>query len=669
MSYPLLALNIVVWLLVLAYSLRLIPRRERLWKPWLIPFALVAAAGLSFFSYQLAQKEQARKRFEQHYVTGLGLKQQGNFAEAEQEFERARALRPGSPEVEQQLKELKERKTADRRESTKDTRIAAAPEGSPAGPPARTPPDDRNTPGRKPKPLRHKNSPFEIVHYGMDLHLYPAEHQLKARADIRVRSRGETVPVLDFSLNPEFKPVLVQVDGAPAKWEHRKDLLAVTAPRPLAPGREVVVTVRYGRKGPAILGDTLDLLSARACYLRSETRWYPATGELDFRAPVRMKVTVPAGYTAVSLGELKSKTREGARVAYHWESDRPASMVSVAAAKYVRQALPAPLPAAARSPGRGPLEISCYTFPEHKDRAPSFMKEAASIIRFYESKFGPYPYEKLAIAEIPLFPGGYGTTSFIMLIDASFAARKLDREFVAHEIAHQWWGNSVFPQGYGAAWLSEAFANYSAFLYDAAAAGNPRVLQKRVRKATSEFFRKTAAQGDQAIAENDPYQPVGARDAILYEKGAVILHMLRRQVGDAAFFRMLRATADRHRFGKASIDDFKAIAQKESGQDLGWFFDQWLGRPGGIRLEYSFTSEPEGLGTYRTLLTIRQPEPAYRARMKVLLDTGDRPEAHWIEISGREQQISLITRGKTSSVLFDPAGDFLMRPPRWVVEP
>lgn len=667
MSYPLLALNIVVWLVVLAYSLRLVPARGRAWKPWLIPVLILAAAGLSFFSYGTAKRQQARKQFEDHYVSGLGLKQQGNFAEAEQEFERAHALRPGNPDVEQQLRELKDRKTAERREATKETQVTAPPDTQAATPPANTPRDEKNAPGEKPKPLRHKNSPFEIVHYGMDLDLYPARHELKAKAEIRVRSRGEAVPVLEFSLNPQFKPVLVQVDGAPAQWDHRKDLLAVTAPRALTPGKEAVVTVRYGRSGPPVLGDTLDLLSERACYLRSETRWYPATGELDFRSPVRIQVTVPAGYSAVSVGQLRSRTKTGDRVTYLWESDRPASMVSVAAAKYVRQALAAPLPAAAQSPGRGPLEVSCYTFPEHRDRAPFFMREAASIVRFYEQRFGPYPYEKLAVVEIPLFPGGYGTTSFIMLIDQSFAARKLDREFVAHEIAHQWWGNSVFPQGYGAAWLSEAFANYSAFLYDAAAAGNPRVLEKRVQKATAEFFRKTAAEGDQPIAENDVYQPVGARDAILYEKGAVVLHMLRRQVGDAAFFKILRGFADQYRFGKASIDDFKAMAQKQSGQDLGWFFDQWLGRTGGIRLEYSFKSEPEGLGQYRTTLTLRQPEPAYRARMKVVLDTGDRPEAHWIEINGRDQQISLVSRGKTSSILFDPAGDFLMKPPRWVV--
>ena len=97
-----------------------------------------------------------------------------------------------------------------------------------------------------------------------------------------------------------------------------------------------------------------------------------------------------------------------------------------------------------------------------------------------------------------------------MLIDKSFAEKKVDREFLAHEIAHQWFGNSVFPQGLGAAWLTEAFANYSAWTYAASIAGNPRVLRKRVAQAVDSYFTATAARGDQALYETDPYQPVGA---------------------------------------------------------------------------------------------------------------------------------------------------------------
>ena len=90
---------------------------------------------------------------------------------------------------------------------------------------------------------------------------------------------------------------------------------------------------------------------------------------------------------------------------------------------------------------------------------------------FYERLFGPYPYERLTVAEIPLFPGGYGSTSLVMLTSASWDAKHMPHRFLAHEIAHQWWGNSVFPKGPGAGWLAEGFAEYSSYLWSEHAHG------------------------------------------------------------------------------------------------------------------------------------------------------------------------------------------------------
>jgi aminopeptidase N len=291
-------------------------------------------------------------------------------------------------------------------------------------------------------------------------------------------------------------------------------------------------------------------------------------------------------------------------------------------------------------------------------------------VRFYQSKFGPYPYEKLGVAEIPLFPGGYGTTSFVMLIDKSFDAERIDplrREFLAHEIAHQWWGNSVFPQGMGAAWLSEAFANYSAWWYASETAGNSRVLSKRVARATNDFFEAASQRGEQSIYDSDPYQPVGARDETIYEKGAVVLHMLRLQIGDAAFKRTLRRFADRFRFGKANIEDFRHVVEEESGTPLGWFFDQWLGRKGGMELTYTFDTVPYDKTENRAVLTITQASPPFRAKMGVVLQVENSVQRHEIELTQERQEFRLPVKGKVQSVLLDPDNVYLMKPPKWIV--
>lgn len=682
MLLALLALNIVVWGAALAYLFGW-PRARR-WNLWAALAAVAVAAGTSLASYPYARRAQVRERALKHYYAGIDERQRGNLEEAEKQFQQARVLDPANPDAARQLQEMQEQRPAERREQRKETRIVPAPgaqtsqntTSGPGSPPSPAGGQGQGSekatsrppaPGTKAAPAAHKPSPFEITRYALDVDLDPTAHTLDGVATVRIRSRGQAVPALDFSLNPEFRPSAAEVDGRPVTFKHTNDLLTLTPARPLPAGGEVTVMVRYRRAGDENVQGG-DLISERGTYLRSEARWYPATGELDFRAPVRVKVRVPQGYSAVSVGGLRGMEKDGKATTFHWETDRYASMVSLAAAKYVQQSVQVPAPAGAR-PARPPLKITCYTFPAHRDRAAFFLKEAAAMTRFYEQRFGPYPYEKLGIVEIPQFPGGYGTTSFVMLIDLSFAAKKLDREFVAHEIAHQWWGNSVFPQGLGAAWLTEAFANYSAWMYESAAAGNPRVLSKRVEQATSKYLEASARQGDQAIYETDPYLKVGAAEEIIYEKGAVVLHMLRREIGDRAFMRALRRFADEYRFGKAKILDFQKIAEAESGQQLGWFFDQWLGRTGGMDLAYSFETVPEGLGQSAAVLTVDQGKQPYRARMKVVLGIGDDVLTREIALAEVHQTFRFPIQGKLSSVLFDPDNTYLKSPPRWVVPP
>ncbi|MFN3652308.1 MAG: M1 family aminopeptidase [Armatimonadota bacterium] len=669
MNPALLALNIAVWAAVLVYTLRLAPPLARRWNLWAVLASVAAAAALSFASYRHTARRQVAEAAQRHYIAGIDERQRGNLAEAQRHFERSLALQPGHPQAQRELAEVREQRPVQPREQQRAAEIAVppAPAGSGAGanaPPQPAPQPARGTPGSKPEPVPHKQSPFEIVHYALDTEIVPAEHRLAATATIRVRSRGGTVPVLDFSLGPEFQPQAVTVDGAAARFRKVNDLLAVTPARALEPGREAVVTVRYGRKGErAAIAGGLGLIGEKGVYFLSESRWYPATGELDFRAPVRVRARVPSGYSVVSVGTLKSRRPEGKSVLYHWETDRLASMVSLAAARYERRETLAAAPVA----GGKPVPVTCYTFPEHADRAPAFLKEAASIVRYYERLLGPYPYEKLAVVEIPRFPGGYGTTSFVMLVDHSFRMRRLDREFLAHEIAHQWWGNSVFPQGLGAAWLTEAFSNYCAWMYAASAAGNPRVLTRRLGLAASTFFRESAAEGEQAIRETDPYQPVGAKEAVLYEKGAVVLHTLRHEIGDAAFFRTLRAFADDHRFGRAKIDDFQRVAEQQSGQELDWFFEQWLGRTGGMQLHYRFETVQDASHRHQLLLTVTQEEPAYRAKLDLVLQVGNETSRHTVQLGGPRSELRIPVRGKVLSVLFDPDHDYLMHPPRWQV--
>jgi aminopeptidase N len=712
----------VTWLAFLGYGCRLVSAFRGAWRVHWAALSLLLALGFTAAAYFAGVRHEKEASIQRHYFAGIDNQERGDLAAAEREFERVMTLDPGNPRAKEKLEAIRQPAAADtrelKREASVDPSARTAPDspasggasgqgrGRPvteprtpvdgAGPPtSEAAPTQRDksaagsktargpAPSKSPEPAKskgeeprgqpaprarlapHRPSPFEVTRYALDLDLDPAAHTLNAEATVTVRSRGGALRKLDFSLNPEFKPDQVMFDGKPAGFTHVNDLLTVEPKRSLPGNGEAKVLIRYRREGPAVVKSAGDLISEEGTYLRSEGRWYPATGELDFRAPVRVRARVPRGYSVVSVGSLRETLKDEKGTRFHWQTDRVASMVSLAAARYEQKSVLVPPPAGVER--SAPLKVTCYTFAQHRGRAAAFLKEAAAIVRFYEGQFGPYPYEKLAVVEIPMFPGGYGTTSFVMLMDQAFAAASVDREFLAHEIAHQWWGNSVFPQGLGAAWLTEAFSNYSAWMYASGRAGNPRVLQKRVARATSDYFRQAKAMGDQAIAEADPYVHVGAAQQIIYEKGAVILHTLRRHLGDRLFRETMRRFAADYRFGKARIGDFQQVAEKVSGEKLDWFFAQWLGRTGGMALSYSFETVPETPSRNRVVLHLNQLGPPYQARLKLQMQVDDSVQTQEIDLKDAAHTYSFPIRGKVSSVLLDPDNTFLMPVPRWIV--
>lgn len=645
----------------------------------------VAACCLTAAAWVFHREGATRQAALTRYHAAIDAQRRGDPLEAERLLEEARQLRPGDPAVEEALRaarRAREARPVERREQVRSATVdpgatAPVPHPTETMPPAPgpeqepVPPRTHRPPGTPVRPVPHVPSPFAIVGYTLGVTLRPEAHALSAVATVRVRSRGAAVPELAFSLAPEFRPTAATVGGSRASMRRENDLLALRPARPLRAGEETVVVIRYSRSGgPEVEGGSV--IAAEGTALRTEARWYPATGELDFRAPVSVRVHVPAGYVAVSVGELRGQQPDAEGVTYHWETSRPAAMIALAAARYAvhrgAAATPAPPGAGPRPPGAAMEalpEVTCYLFPRHRERAEGIAREARAVLRYLTRRLGPFPYRRVAVAEIPRFPGGYGSTGLVMLGEEVLAAGPPDRELLAHEIAHQWWGNSVFPQGPGAAWLTEGFASYCAWSYVAEAGDQPALPRRRVSRAVSAFFAAADRQGDQPLAQMDPYLPVGAAEAALYEKGAVVLHMLRRELGDEAFFAVLRRFAAEHAHSTATVADFRRLATRVAGRDLEPFFRQWLDRPGGMALEYSFRTEAGEEGRPTLVLQVRQPPPAYQARVALTLQVGNSVERHTVQLAGERAELRIPVGGRVTSVLFDPDGDLLLRPPRW----
>jgi aminopeptidase N len=247
------------------------------------------------------------------------------------------------------------------------------------------------------------------------------------------------------------------------------------------------------------------------------------------------------------------------------------------------------------------LELAIDANPRQLARARQALPVAADIMSYYTSVVGDSPYPDLTLALIEKeLPGGHSpaylavlnqplpTTSSNWSNDpAAFAS--FPEYFIAHELAHQWWGQAVGWRTYHDQWISEGFSQYFAAMYAGRRRGSDLfgdMMRRMARWAREQGkagpvslgYRLGHIQGDTRIFR-----------AIVYNKSAVVLHMLRRMIGDEAFFRGIRRLYFGARFGKAGTDDVRTAFEKESGQDLRRFFDEWIGGSGTPAVTYAWT--------------------------------------------------------------------------------
>ena len=237
-------------------------------------------------------------------------------------------------------------------------------------------------------------------------------------------------------------------------------------------------------------------------------------------------------------------------------------------------------------------------------RAREMAKSTAGILRFFASLIGDYPYSALTVAAIERrLPGGHSPAylsviatavhgSTLRWADDPAALPNFPEFFSAHELAHQWWGQAVGWKNYHENWLSEGFAQYFAALYAEHALG--RAVFGTMIRSMQQWAVEESDQGPVYLGYRIGHVKGDGRlfRAVVYNKGAMVLHMLRRLVGDEAFFAGLRRYYNTWRFAKAGTDDFRRAMEAESGADLGRFFEQWIYGEGLPQVAFTWRLEP-----------------------------------------------------------------------------
>lgn len=390
----------------------------------------------------------------------------------------------------------------------------------------------------------------------------------------------------------------------------------------------------------------------------SDTRyWFPCFDEpWDKADSVELFCTVGTGRTVVSNGVLVEIIDEGAgRYTYHWKTTHPIStyLISISVAEY------SVITDYARI-GNDSLPTVYYVYPEDSAAAVYDLANTPDMIEFYSTRTVPYPFmgEKYAVAMSSIF-NGWGamehqtcTTFGDRLITGNRTYEWID----AHELAHMWWGDMVTCGDWRNIWLNESFATYFDALYTEYKYGYSAFQERRV-----DFFNSYQNEDQQFryAVYNPPSQYLFG--AVEYEKGALILHMLRRLMGDTNFFAALIDYANQYRYGNAVTEELKTHLEAHYG-DLDWFFNEWIYQAGHPEYSWSWWQRQDG-ANYNLNIAVHQNQtnaPTFKMPItfRAHFNSGaDSTFTVWDSL--QTQHFTLTFSRRPTVVYFDPENDLL----------
>jgi aminopeptidase N len=409
-----------------------------------------------------------------------------------------------------------------------------------------------------------------------------------------------------------------------ASFTHADDVVTVTL---AAQGTDTITCVRIEYSGAPADGLVITTDSAgrwRAFgdnWPNRARHWLASIDHPSDKAIVEFTVDAPASRRIVANGTQRAQEAKGSRVVTTWGTVAPIPtyLMVIAAAPLAEHDL-GNTACGLGSIGRC-VPQKVFTAPEQARYSPGNFRFADDILRYFARTVGPYPYEQLAHLQSSTRFGGMENAGAIFYADQLFRTQDgVSIGLIAHETAHQWFGNTVTQREWGHLWLSEGFATYFAALYTEHASGAARF------RTQMEGIRRTiiasAVVAERPVIDTAQADLMALLNTNSYQKGGFVLHMLRSEVGDSAFFRGVRSYWATNRHGNAMTADLRAAVEREAGRDLGWFFEQWLTRPGFAQVTTSWAHDTTNGGI---ALSVEQGPrfPPYRFQLRLEVEASD----------------------------------------------
>ena len=438
-------------------------------------------------------------------------------------------------------------------------------------------------------------------------------------------------------------------------YTHTNNRLRLVLPTASMAGEQFTFTVRYHGIPANGLLHANNIHGERTIFANNwpnqVRHWLPMIDHPYDKATGEMLVTAPAHYQVVSNGVLVEESdRPNDMRLTHWKQSVPIAswLYTLGVARFTSHH-------AGTASG---IPVQTWVFPQDRDAGLSLFEDLSRrAMNFFVTHIGPYPYDKLANIQAAGFSGGTEYASAIFYGEKGVNA---GRGPVVHEIAHQWFGNSVTERDWDDVWLSEGFATYFTLLFTEHDEGRDAFVDGLAR-SRAQILQLDQKLPDTPVIHRNLADMSKVLNNLVYQKGGWVLHMLRAEVGTEAFWAAIREYYRRYRDQNASTTELRAVFEQVSGKELGWFFSQWLTRAGVPKVEGSWRYLPARKAIEVTLMQTQAVEPFRLAvDVGITAKTGDLPSVEGIELTGRSATKMISVDSEPVGVTLDPGTWLLM---------
>jgi aminopeptidase N len=495
-----------------------------------------------------------------------------------------------------------------------------------------------------------------IGSYVIDAELDTTAHHLTATAVV-----GFTAPanldVVTFGFHPALKVTkITDESGKLLDGERTADgSIRVTPSTPLVPGQTVHWTFAYdgaitGNEDGPVEGLKLAAIQEPISYLLYPARWFPMTGYMTDRFTAQMRIRVPQGMRVLASGAVGaskpvklSTGKPGDEYDFNWT--KPGFPGTVIAGRFV-------LPVSV-----GPGNVKVYVTISHQASANQLAQTANREFDFFTDTFGEPETSRLNVVELPddTLPAAYAPE--LAAVQGSRVGDKSAVRLLANTIAHQWWGCEVSPKTLSDAWITNGMSRYGELMYLEDESG------KSALRATLEDVSAGALAYDTVPLSSsgrlDPFSP--QFQSMTLEKGAMIFHMLRWEVGDKAFQTILKGALSQYTDSSIRTEDFEKVAEAQSQQQLLPFFSQWIDGTGAPRFTDKYAVYRLGNNKgFRTIGEIDQDLDLFNMPVELRVETEGKTENQRIDVVGTDTQYVVDTFGRPRRISIDP-GDWVLK--------